>query len=158
MRNFLILPVFFILFGCTKEKVNAADQRPEKSAAPQVKPATTRTFNLGKFGFPPDLEGCSCYFAENNQDFDEEKFIYIDDYGKKALIKVDNKIIVIPATIEEFDENNFEKNVVGNGFKIKLTGKKIQEMEEVMMFEGQITVQREDGAVVQSPLYGECGC
>ncbi len=116
-------------------------------------------FQLETFGFPPEVEGCSCYFAESKSDFDAEKYIYIDDYGNKGYIKVNGKLVKIPMEEGDFDPSNFQKNIENENFRIFMRGNKVKELEEVMMFEGEMTVEnKKTGEKTTSRIYGECGC
>ena len=110
------------------------------------------------FGFPAEVSGCSCYFSKNKEDFQDEKFVYIDDYGNNAYLKIDGKTIKIPMKEGDFDPKNFNKTIKNDEFSITIKGKKIKEFEEVMMFEGTMTVENKKGEKTVTPIYGECGC
>lgn len=113
---------------------------------------------LQTFGFPPEVDGCSCYFSKNKVDFENEKYIYIDDYGKNAFIKMDNKLQKISIKDDDFDPENFQKEFKNEEVSIKVSGKKVKELEEVMMFEGSMEVTLKNGKKSTVPIYGECGC
>lgn len=162
MRQLLIILSFCVVFSCKNEKQETVAQKEtfdvlkNQGDVPLRQPK--KAFELETFGFPAEVSGCSCYLARNKADFEAEKFLYIDDYGKTAFIKVNGKIQKIPAKKTDFDPENFKKNVEGKGFKIKITGKKIEEMYEVMRFEGEMEVKNSDGETFTTPFYGECGC
>ena len=148
--------------GCKKETPVSSDSTRDKII--KVDSATIMTaeikneFNLQTFGFPDEIGGCSCYFAKNKDDFDDEKYIYIDDYGKKAYLKIDDQLQKISHKQNDFDPENFQKEIKNEELSIKISGKKVKELEEVMMFEGSIEVSLKNGKKSTVPIYGECGC
>lgn len=114
---------------------------------------------LDTFGFPAEVDGCSCYFAENKKDFEAQKFIYVDDYMKKAFISIGQQQIQFPMKDGTFNPENFSRKLKNSDYKIELKGKNIKEMYEVFMFEGTMTVENlKTGAKTSSRIYGECGC
>ena len=119
---------------------------------------TSDDLNLQTFGFPPEIDGCSCYFSKNKVDFENEKYIYIDDYGKNAFIKMNNKLQKISIKDDDFDPENFQKEFKNEELSIKISGKKVKELEEVMMFEGSMEVTLKNGKKSTVQIYGECGC
>jgi len=121
--------------------------------------AVSNTLKLEKFTMPPQVEGCSCYFSDTKENFENEQYIYVDDYGNSAYIQIAGKMIKIPMEEGDFDPSNFTKTIENGDFKVKMTGKKVSEQEEVMMFSGQMTVEnKKTGEKTLSPIYGECGC
>ena len=108
---------------------------------------------------PAEVEGCSCYFSENKEQFGNEKYVFVDDYGKYAYFKLDQEMIKIPIKEDGFEPANFSKNFENADYKVSITGKKIDEMDETMMFQGLMTVENiKTGKKATSPIYGECGC
>lgn len=156
-----------ILTACKKEEpvssVSVSDSTIVIQDTAKSKKVTDSAANtslkLGKFGFPPEVEGCSCYFAENKADFEKQHFIYVDDYGNNATIKIGTNTIKIPMEEGDFDPANFSKTVENGEYKIEMNGKKIDEGDETMLFQGTIKVtDLTNGQIFSSAVYGECGC
>lgn len=160
MKNFLLIfAISALAVSCKKESSSAdSTQSADQQSIQKTDAAKYNDFQLESFGFPDDIAGCSCYFASDKENFENEKFVYIDDYGKNAYIKLKGQQVIIPVTDGDFNVDNFEKNVDGNGYKIQIKGRKIKEMYEVMMFEGTMTVENSEGKKATTPIYGECGC
>ena len=115
--------------------------------------------SLGKFGFPPEVEGCSCYFAENKADFEKERFVYVDDYGNNATININGKNVKIPMDEGDFDPSNFTKTIQNAQYLVEMIGKKIDEGDETMLFQGKMNVtDKKTKEVISTTVYGECGC
>lgn len=163
--SILTLLLAVILISCKKENtsIKTTDEISVNDSLNESNIDSTEisknNFQLETFGFPPEVEGCSCYFAESKVDFDAEKYIYIDDYGNNGYIKVNGKLQKIPMEEGDFDPSNFQKNIENENFRIFMRGNKVKELEEVMMFEGEMTVEnKKTGEKTTSRIYGECGC
>lgn len=164
MKNiFLSAALLSLLYNCNKEE----NYQGDISDIPTKMSDTVKVVEgleemssteLQTFGFPAEVEGCSCYFSKNKSDFDQEKYVYIDDYGNHAYIKLKDDLIKIPMSESDFDPNNFKKSIIAEDLTITLEGKKMDELEEVMMFEGNLTVKKKNGETHSTPIYGECGC
>ncbi len=157
------LVLMLISQSCTKE--SAVDEKTVSDstvvAAPVASDSLTaaNTLKLDKFAMPPQVEGCSCYFSDTKENFENEQYIYVDDYGNSAYVQLAGKMIKIPMEEGDFDPSNFNKTMENGDFKVTMYGKKISEMEEVMMFSGEMTVEnKKTGEKTTSPIYGECGC
>ena len=151
-----------MIISCKKENPVSDNSTPTEtikvdSVSSKVLPISEE-LNLQTFGFPPEVDGCSCYFSKNKEDFENEKYIYIDDYGKTAYLKMDNKLHKIAMKDDDFDPENFQKEIKNEDLYIKISGKKVKELEEVMMFEGTMEVTLKNGKKSTVPIYGECGC
>lgn len=129
---------------------------------PQPKPTQTaakqNVIKLESMAFPAEVQGCSCYFAANQQDFEKEKYLYIDDYGNNAYIKINGEMVKFPLEEGDFDPEHFGKVIKNDQYSITIKGEKIKDQEEAMMFRGTMTVEDHAGNRTETPIYGECGC
>jgi hypothetical protein len=74
-------------------------------------------------------------------------------------MKLDGKRIamnLLSSSDMEVDEE-LSKEIENENYKISVRGKKIKS-EEVLLFEGTLTITKPDGSVTTIPIYGECGC
>ncbi|AKK73314.1 hypothetical protein [Chryseobacterium gallinarum] len=163
MKYAIIFFSAFLLVACKKDKETLSG--PSAADSLQiVKDSVKSDLSSGKiaietFPFPSEIKECSCYFAKNKADFESEKYIYADDAGKTAYMKLDGKRLamnLISSSDMEVDEE-LTKEIESNDYKISVKGKKIKN-EEALLFEGTLTIERPDGTVVTTPIYGECGC
>ncbi|GAA4158857.1 hypothetical protein GCM10022217_20710 [Chryseobacterium ginsenosidimutans] len=162
MKYLIIFASAILLVSCKKEQQTVPDQTPTDSL--KVTKDSVFTNALGKFSidtfpFPKEIKECSCYFAKNKTDFENEKYIYADDAGKTAYMKLDGKRLamnLISSSDMEVDEE-LSKEIESDNYKISVKGKKIKG-EEALLFEGTLTIEKTDGTVVTLPIYGECGC
>lgn len=145
---------FLLLFSCKKESIALKNSPKDETQIESV----SREIKLETFGFPPEVEGCSCYFAKNKEDFNAEKYLYIDDYGNNAYLKIGGKLLKIEMDEDDFDPADFSKKIKNDRISIEIKGKKVDELEEVMMFEGTMNVENNKGEKATTTIYGECGC
>lgn len=164
MKYIIITISAFMLMACKKEKETISNPSAADSLSVVQDSVTIDTVAGGKisieiFPFPKEIKECSCYFARNKADFEAEKYIYADDAGKTAYMKLDGKRLamnLISSNDMEVDEE-LSKEIENENYKISVKGKKIKS-EEALLFEGTLTIEKADGTVVSTPIYGECGC
>jgi hypothetical protein len=163
MKYVIIFFSAFLLVACKKDKETVSNSAKKDSVTvvqDSVKTDTQKTgIAVDTFPFPKEIKECSCYFAKSKSDFENEKYIYADDAGKTAYMKLDGKRLamnLISSSDMEVDEE-LSKEIESNDYKISVKGKKIKG-EEALLFEGTLTIEKPDGTVVTLPVYGECGC
>ena len=162
-KHFLLgLLTLAIIQSCKKEfqdlsSTQSADTTTTVST--QSRQPEVATSALQTFAMPVEVEGCSCYFAKSQEDYDNEQFVYVDDYGNNAYIKLEGKMIKIPMEEGDFDPSNFNKVIEDLDYKIIMTGRKTSEQDETMMFQGELSVYiKKEDRTITTPVYGECGC
>lgn len=163
MKYFIIFFSAFLLTACKKEKETITNPIVQDSLTvvqDSVKTdSSSEKILIDVFPFPKEIKECSCYFAKNKADFENEKYIYADDAGKTAYMKLDGKRLamnLISSSDMEVDDE-ITKEIENENYKISVKGKKIKH-EEALLFEGTLTIEKPDGNVETTPIYGECGC
>lgn len=117
MKNLVSLVVLMAIFSCTpdqKEGVNKSRTVEKAAVFDGKEKVLPNNAKLETFAFPAEVEGCSCYFAKDKQDFEQEKYVYVDEFGKNAFLKSEGKMLKIPLKKEDFEGENFKRK-----FKIK---------------------------------------
>lgn len=156
-----------VIISCKKEKEQVAetiknDSISLKHSDSLLVPEDSAVFEIPKmetFGFPSEVQGCSCYFAQNKSDFENQKYVYVDDYGNNAFIQQNGKLVEIQMEEGDFDPENFEKTIENTNYKVYMKGKNVDKSGEVMMFQGQMIItNKKTGEEILTPIYGECGC
>ncbi|UKB84936.1 hypothetical protein LF887_04700 [Chryseobacterium sp. MEBOG06] len=163
MKYLIILFSAFLLVACKKEKETTSGSAPIDSLniAKDSVAAGHASGNIlvGTIPFPKEIKECSCYFAISKADFENERYIYADDAGKTAYMMLDGKRLamnLISSSDMEVDEV-LTKEIENGDYKISVKGKKIKG-EEALLFEGTLTIEKTDGTIFTTPIYGECGC
>ncbi|RKS97335.1 hypothetical protein [Chryseobacterium defluvii] len=164
MKYLIITFSAFMLIACKKDRETISNHSSADSLTMIRDSVNVDTVADGKIlieviPFPKEIKECSCYFAKNKADFEAEKYIYADDAGKTAYMKLDGKRLamnLISSNDMEVDEE-LSKEIENENYKISVKGKKIKS-EEALLFEGTLTIEKADGTVISTPIYGECGC
>ncbi len=163
MKYIIIFASALMLVSCKKEQQPVQRTIPADSAQ-TVQDSVKTESSSGKilvedFTFPQEIKECSCYFAKNRADFEAEKYIYADDAGKTAYMKLDGKRLAMNLISSSDMESGEElsKEIENGDYKISVKGKKIKD-EEALLFEGTLTIEKPDGTKITMPIYGECGC
>ncbi|WEK69671.1 MAG: hypothetical protein P0Y62_17870 [Candidatus Chryseobacterium colombiense] len=163
MKYFIIFFSAFLLVGCKKDKEAISPQKSGDSLTIVQDSAKSETssgkISVDTFPFPSEIKECSCYFAKSKADFENEKYIYADDAGKTAYMKLEGKRLamnLISSSDMEADEE-LSKEIESGEYKISVKGKKIKN-EEALLFQGTLAIEKPDGTTVTIPIYGECGC
>lgn len=164
MKYPILLFATFVLVSCKKESTQLPTSTTSQDSLAIAKDSAHASTNTEKiaietFAFPKEIKECSCYFAKNKSDFENEKYIYADDAGKTAYMKIEGKRLAMnllsSSDMESDDE--LSKEIENDNYKISVKGKKIKH-EEAMLFDGTITIEKTDGTIVKIPIYGECAC
>ena len=163
MKYLIIFISAILLVSCKKEQQTIPDSISADSVKIVQDSVSTGTSSekilVETFPFPKEIKECSCYFAKNKADFEAEKYIYADDAGKTAYMKLNGKRLalnLISSSDMEVDEE-LSKEIENDNYKISVKGKKIKS-EETLLFEGTLTIEKSDGTIITMPIYGECGC
>lgn len=163
--KYLTAFIFLLLFfSCKKEERIAQEKAvPKIETKTEIKKdtLTTKEIKLEVFGFPQEVQGCSCYFATDREEFVKQNYIYVDDFQQNGFIKVNSEQIKL-----EFDRKNevlpektLNINLHNDQFKVNLKGKAVEEGEiETHLYKGTLTVENKAGKKTVIPVYGECGC
>lgn len=153
----LTLTMLGFVLSCTKKE--NSENLGVIADISQSTQSAKKTLQLETFGFPSDIEGCSCYFAASKDDFEKEKYLFADDFSKQTYIKVNGELLKLKTTDDNMNPENFTKNIDDEKFKINITGKRIAEEQELFFFDGKMTItDKINGLVTTTPIYGECGC
>ncbi|QOW09226.1 hypothetical protein Q73A0000_02065 [Kaistella flava (ex Peng et al. 2021)] len=162
MKKLMIIASLMMLFSCKKEE-KISETKTTTDSLTVVNDSVNvaenlNQINLETFEFPAEVNGCSCYFAKNKEDFENEKYVYIDDYGNNAFLKIDGKPVKIKMEEGDLDPENFSKTIKNDEITVSIQGQKVKGLEEVMMFDGIMSVENKNGEKTTTPIYGECGC
>lgn len=163
MKYIVIFASAMMLVSCKKEQHTVQNTKPSDSVH-AVQDSVKSEKPSGKilvenFPFPKEIKECSCYFAKNRADFEAERYIYADDAGKTAYMKLDGKRLAMNLISSSDMESGEElsKEIENGDYKISVKGRKIKG-EEALLFEGMLTIEKPDGTKETMPIYGECGC
>lgn len=110
--------------------------------------------------FPPEIDGCSCYFSNNSTEFKKDKYIYVNDFAQTSFLKINGVMTKFNQTfftkvnkttsIAKAKSNNYEISIeviegASNG-------------DETSLITGTIKLKDRSGKTLTKTFYGECGC
>lgn len=110
--------------------------------------------------FPPEIDGCSCYFSNDSTEFNRGMYIYMNDYAQTSFLKINGvltkftqiefKEIDSLSTKEKYKSDNYEMTIESNDG--------IQNGDETWLKYGTIKLINKKGETITKTFYGECGC
>lgn len=116
---------------------------------------TTKEIHLESFSdFPEEIDGCSCYFSISKDELKNRNYIFINDFGNIAFIKIDGNLIRFELT--NHDNDIYIYNYNDYTMKVEIIKRKFID-SELELEKGIITIDTPKGELKQK-FIGECGC
>lgn len=109
--------------------------------------------------FPPEIEGCACYYSNNKKDFDNEIYIYADDYNDNAFVWIDGKLTRF--TLSKVDTLPHKRTILtwkNKQYELTIDRIQVGQIEETWQQEGTLVIKEIGGKETRKRIYGECGC
>jgi hypothetical protein len=120
-----------------------------------------QTLTIDTFSnFPPEIDGCSCYFSNDSTEFKKGEFIYMNDYAQTSFLKI-NGILTkfIQTDFKEIDSSHIIVKYKSDNYEMTIESKNgIQSGDETWQKNGTIKLTNKKGEAVEKTFYGECGC
>lgn len=157
--NFLVLKVlscftFLFLFGCQLNSTKC----PKSSNILKTK---KQSISIDTFStFPPEIDGCSCYFSKDSTDFINGAYIYMNDYNKISFLKINGVLTKFTQTnFKQITKSKSISKSASENYELTIEVRKAkQNGDETSLFEGTIKLKDKNGKIISSAFYGECGC
>jgi hypothetical protein len=113
-------------------------------------------------GMPPGVEGCSCYFAANEKDFKNERYLFVSDMDSSAWISVNKKQVelrLVSSTKDQSDSNAYQETY-SNGLYTLVINVTVEENtgDEVWWNTGKLQLFFKETEIDSRTFSGECGC
>lgn len=141
--------VFFVALFVVSCKSERTEPQPDQ-------PFTVDSFTE----FPPEIDGCSCYFANDSIEFNAEKYIYMNDFAETSFVKINDTLIKFKQiSHNQIDSLNTVAKYRSTNYNMILKVKdKWSNGYETYLNEGTIEITDKNGRTVTLKFYGECGC
>ncbi len=117
-------------------------------------------FSIDTFSiFPPEIDGCSCLFSNDSNEYNNGKFIYMNDLAQTAFLKV-NGVLVKFIQID-FKEINSLKTIakyISDEYEMSIeviSGSNNDIKNGINT--GTIKLINKKGETISKKFYGECG-
>lgn len=150
--------------GIKKDSTMIVEDSLNENHKNQEKSIEMKSIELDNFGFPEDIQGCSCYFSKSKNMFEGNEYFFVANYDSLAHIMVDNKLIDLKLKKSNREQNSFgdydRKEIYKNDIytvTLKIVYKESSGYE-TWLNEGTIKVDRKDGQHYEHSIFGECGC
>ena len=155
VSTILSLLIILFLFSCTE--VSSDKKLAQSDTAINLEPVITiDTFST----FPPEIDGCSCYFSNDSLEFKQGLYIYMNDFGTTSFLKINGILTKFSQT--DYKENDEKiKNIIGNSenYEIKMEIIDLEQNgDETWLNKGTIILSDKKGNKITKTFYGECGC
>ncbi|OMQ08467.1 hypothetical protein [[Flexibacter] sp. ATCC 35103] len=150
----LILAIM-IFVSCQRNNLN---NNPSQAKNTKI---NKREFSIDTFStFPPEINGCSCYFSNDSIEFKKGGYIYIEDFEGTSFLKINGTLTKFILTdAKEIDSlttlSKYKSKSLNMTLEIK-DGK--QSGDETSLKTGKITITDKKGKIITKTFYGECGC
>jgi hypothetical protein len=109
---------------------------------------------------PSEIDGCSCYFSNNEKEYKNKAYIYVNDFANISFMKING----IMTRFIQFDFKKKKDNTTiakykSDQYQMEVYVKKIKPIgEEVSLMIGTIKLTGKFGETIAINFYGECGC
>jgi hypothetical protein len=138
------------LSSCTGSKPSLKEDKTSKNAGISID-----TFSE----LPPEIEGCSCSFSNSENDFENGKYIYVDDYQGNAYISINGEMKqFILSNSQKVSDEHYIRTWTSEGYEVILDYKQVGQVEETWQQKGTIRVKAKGAKELVKEFYGECGC
>lgn len=155
LSRLLTVITLTFLFACGQSNTNKNTTQTD-SIIPDNQALTIDPFST----FPPEIDGCSCYFSTDSTEFKKGKYIYMNDYAQTSFLKI-NGIMTKFTQIDfkEIDSLNLIVKYKSDNYKMTIEAKDgIQNGDETWLKTGTIKLTDKNGKTATKTFYGECGC
>jgi hypothetical protein len=118
-------------------------------------PITIDTFSA----FPPEINGCSCYFSANENEFKNSIYLYADDYENTSFVRINGMMTTFKLKdSKEVSEKHVIKKYDNNNFELIIDIQQVGQLDETWQQKGTLTLIKKGGKTITKNIYGECGC
>lgn len=135
------------------ESEKSQSELQEVESPEQIQQVTLEAFSE----FPPEIDGCSCYFSGNKEAFKQGNYLFMSNFDKLAFIKIDDELIRFEL-LEEKDEpyNTIWQDEKGRIMVLETV--EMGQMDETWQYEGVLTLMKDNTPIYKRTIIGECGC
>ena len=152
-----VLMVFLLAFlvACRQNNSGEKTQQVDDSqTATQI--LTIDTFST----FPPEIDGCSCYFSSDSLEFKRSHYIYMNDYAQTCFMKLNGVLTkFVQVDFQESDSRKINAKYKNDTYEVIIESQtEVQNGDETSLLTGTIKVTDKNGKTISKTFYGECGC
>lgn len=153
MKKMLILVLAGVmLWACNKKETEKVEELQDSTTMDTASPT------LNTIVLPDQLGECSCKMAATEADYKQGKYLYADDYGNTAYVKINGEDFVFNLD-ESFDLENFERILENEKYMLHIKNKNVKTQEEMHIYRGEIILtNKQTSKETVTAVYAQCGC
>lgn len=154
-KPYLALLALLFLFAC-KQPAPPHSQTSTEDQTMEAQELSIDTFST----FPPEIDGCSCYFSSDSTAFEKRVYIYMNDYGTLSFLKINGVLTKFTQTdLKKMGEKKTIMKAKSDQYEMTLESiDGIQNGDETWLKSGTIKLTDKKGKTITKSFYGECGC
>ena len=110
--------------------------------------------------WPEEIMGCSCYSSRSQDEFENNQFIYVNNYEDLTLMQINGKVQRFTKVKEVMlsSDTHYRQTFKNDDFELIIETKQVSRSDETFQHEGTLILKATQGEVVELKIYGECGC
>ena len=143
--------------GNNTTSIDSTSQVIEKKEITQnIEPIRIDTFST----FPNEIVGCSCLFSNDSTEFEQGKYIYMNDYAEISFMKINGILTKFTQTkFKQKDKNTTVEKFISDKYDLTIEVKRgKQNGYESRLQSGTIKLNDKKGNTITISFYGECCC
>jgi catabolite regulation protein CreA len=107
--------------------------------------------------FPPDIDGCSCYFSNDSIDFTNHDYIYVNDFAQISFLKINGVMTKFTQTdFKKVDNVNTYAKYKSDSYEFTIEVKDgKQSGDETQLKMGKIKLTDKKGNTLIRNFYGD---
>lgn len=151
-RNLIFTTVSFCLLSCANN-TTAEDENLHSSTEMML-----NSFALSEIS--PELDGCSCLFAQDSSEYNESNYIFSANYDSIAFAKIDGVMTRLMLKNKKQENKKSEMLYENEDYKLQVEQYEGEKSGyESVHYSGTIHIsEKHTKRKIKSPFFGECGC
>jgi hypothetical protein len=145
----------------TNDVILADDSSSSSSSSEEGVNANDLVLTLDTFStFPPEIDGCACYFCNDSLEFEKRLYIYANDYAQTSFLKINGVMTkFVQIDFKELSTTTTIAKAISDQYEMTIECiDGIQSGDETWINTGTIKLTDKKGRTLTKTFYGECGC
>ncbi len=160
MKSIFKIILVLVLISC-KTDSNKEETIQNQETNTVVKKDYKVTMSLESMDFkdfPPEIDGCACYFSTTPTAFKNGKYVYATNYRDTAFLKLNG--VITKFILKKAEGPDDKTNLIWKNDNYTLLVETIQQsqIDETWQQTGKMVLKSEDKILLEREIIGECGC
>jgi len=151
MKYAYMLVLFLMCSACKNESHTKNGNHTETETSKTVTSSSKQLSVMN--GYPEGFAGCACALASTEEAYKAQQFIYLEKFGMPDASK-NFKLISIDGDVVKWFSAEEPKDFLVNVEYSSSEGSDPESKQK----KGILTVTFKNGQVIETPIFGYCGC